>query len=399
MPEQAQGFRHVITGQQYPISRQASQGSIETNTSSRVLPEGSEGFGRVAQDQQDPISTQASQGSIDTNAGARVLYAGAGGRFGGQSGFGGQFGGQSGFGSTTEAGTHARGLSQDLPGSAAGLVQADESGDFEAGPGTSTGTYTAEAAAVTTAAPLSSLPPSASWGQASFTPAPEVHEMPAVVEPAVHAEDTRFETQRSQPYSDVATDNAMATESPMEGQSAFQGSNLSQAQHDFSAPYASRTHHADADQERFDESSGDRSQTLPDVPSFSEGITDLPSEGQGTQGAVVDQGASHVPLRNEGGFHQGNVGSPSHGAASRPLHRQLSAQAESLLRQSSTLTGKPSLQLAIYRRDSRAAHDSEIRKDVLHVHAIIMFDKLAFGHVHIVRLWIAVHCLRCSAVM
>ena len=330
VPDQSEGFGHVTAGQQYPISNQASQGSIDTNTSSRLLPEGSQGFGHAAQDQQYPISTQASQGSIDTSAGAGVPYVGTGG----------QFQGQSGFGSSTEAGTHARGLSQDLPGSAAGLVQADGSrNEFSAGPGATTGTHTAQPAAITTAAPLSSLPPSASWGQASFSPAPEVHETSAVYEPAVHAEATRFESQGSQPYSDVATDNAMATQGSMESQSMLQGPNFSQAQHEPSATHIDTDNYGGAEQQRLNEGSDDQFQNLPDVPSFSEGIMDLPSEARGTQGIAPSQGTSQMPMSGQGGFYQGGTESPSQRAAFRPLHRQLSAQAESLLRQSSSLTG------------------------------------------------------------
>lgn len=298
--------------------------------SSQAVPTTTEGFGHVTQDQQYPMSTQASQGSIDTYAGTEVAAVSARG----------QFGGQRAFDRTAGTNDHARGMSQDLAGSAAGLVQADEAvADFSSGTDATTGSFAVEASPVTIAEPLTSVPPSASWGAAPSTPAPEVDAVPTPHEPAVHAV-PEFESQRSQPQSDVAVASGFstATELPAEQQSVYQDSKVDQTQHDAFGASGTETDHAQ--QQQSDDNFDDRAQKLPDVPSFSEGISDLPSEGQGGQGTPSYSSTTQMPMSSEAGFYQGNSEVPSHGPAFRPLHRQLSAQAESLLRQSSTMTGE-----------------------------------------------------------
>ena len=320
---QSEGFGGLTQEQQYPISTQASQGSIDTNAGAGV-PYSSAG-GQYG-GQQFPFSTQASQGSIDINAGSGAPTS-AGGQFGGQ------FGGQSGFDDISQTGSHTQSLSQDLPNSAAGFAEASSvESTFPSGGGASTGAFSAETAPVITAQPLSSARPSDNWG----TPpafAPEVHAepamyaVPAAAQPAVHAESAGYESQRSQPYSDAITAH---------DQTAIRGADEGQTQHD---SFASGTDgvFGTEQQQGFDDSLNDRFQKLPDVPSFS----DLPSERQGMQGTASQETIGQTPLSHEG-FYQGSSEGSSQGQAFRPLHRQLSAQAESLLRQSSTLTGKHS---------------------------------------------------------
>ena len=319
------GFGGLTQEQQYPISTQASQGSIDTNAGAGVPY--SSGGGQYG-GQQFPFSTQASQGSIDTNVGS-----------GAPTNAGGQFEGQSAFDDISQTGSHTQSLSQDLPNSAAGFVEASSvESTFPRGDGASTGAFSAETTPVITAQPLSSARPSDNWGTApAFAPEvhaePAVYAVPAIAQPAVHAESAGYESQRSQPYSDAVTASDSAT---AHDQTAFGDRNVGHTQHDSFASGVDGTFGTEQ-QQGFDDSLNDRFQKLQDVPSFS----DLPSERQGMQGTAPQEAIGQMPLSNEG-FYQGSSEGSSQGQAFRPLHRQLSAQAESLLRQSSTLTGEQS---------------------------------------------------------
>ena len=343
----------------------------------------SEGFAQLQQPpQQYPISTQASQGSVDTNAGGGAPAASSGFSSGLPAAL------------SPEGSYQATASAQDLPESAAELVQG--SGHLSSGPnGTEQAPSSVAVDTVPLDATLSSLPPSASWGAA---PSPAVPAEPAL--PAVYSSDG-YQAQGTQSEAFSSHDNQQTSFPPLTG-------STSSSLIDHASSYnTSHDHHVGAmssagagltDVPSFGEgiselpSQPHGSSDLPlaysegQLPAGTEaqfqplrqGATQLPSRNEEEQFQPLTQGASQlsighedqfqqgssvlplgstgsgfsqdeqllsgddgqVPLGSEGQFpQQGRAGVGSYEGAHRPLHRQLSAQAESLLRQSSTMTG------------------------------------------------------------